>query len=88
MKKILLSESAKALVLAFAILVSYAGNIMAQATVSEPDANGVVTITTTEAGQIGQLKGWNASYVINVPYTNKFKVVGPINDGDVNAIVR
>ena len=32
MKKILLSESAKALVLAFAILVSYAGNIMAQAT--------------------------------------------------------
>lgn len=34
MKKILLSESAKALVLAFAILVSYAGNIMAQATVS------------------------------------------------------
>ena len=55
MKKILLSESAKALVLAFAILVSYAGNIMAQATVSEPDANGVVTIATTEAGQIGQL---------------------------------
>lgn len=87
MKKILLSESAKALVLAFAILVSYAGNIMAQATVSEPDANGVVTITTTEAGQIGQLKGWNASYVINVPYTNKFKVVGPINDGDVNALL-
>ena len=87
MKKILLSESAKALVLAFAILVSYAGNIMAQATVSEPDANGVVTITTTEAGQIGQLNGWNASYVINVPYTNKFKVVGPINDGDVNALL-
>lgn len=57
MKKILLSESAKALVLAFAILVSYA-NIMAQATVSEPDANGVVTIATTEAGQIGQLNSW------------------------------
>lgn len=58
MKKILLSESAKALVLAFAILVSNAGNVMAQATVSEPDANGVVTIATTEAGQIGQLNSW------------------------------
>lgn len=63
MKKILLSESAKALVLAFAILVSYAGNIMAQATVSEPDANGVVTIATTEAGQIGQLNSWGGAMI-------------------------
>lgn len=71
MKKILLSESAKALVLAFAILVSYAGNIMAQATVSEPDANGVVTITTTEAGQIGQLNSWGA--MIGLPLWMKMQ---------------
>lgn len=91
MKKILLSESAKALLLAFAILVSYVGNIMAQATVSEPDANGVVTITTTEAGQIGELDGPGYALVgkafVEIPTTTKIKVCGPINDGDVNTLL-
>lgn len=91
MKKILFSESAKALALAFTILVSYAGNIMAQATVSEPDANGVVTITTTEAGQIGELEGPGYALVgkafVDIPTTTKIKVCGPINDGDVNTLL-
>ena len=88
MKKIqLFSGSFKALFLSFVAMISFVGNAMAQVTVSEPDANGVVTITTTEAGQIGELNGWNATYKIANPNAVKFKVVGPINDGDVNALL-
>lgn len=97
MKKILLSESAKALVLAFVILVSYAGNIMAQATVSEPDANGVVTITTTEAGQIGQAGNWGGSYIWNseiseseidaIKQAKGIKLVGYVNSTDIKSLV-
>ena len=95
MKKILLSESAKALVLAFAILVSYAGNIMAQATVSEPDANGVVTIATTEAGQIGQLNSWGGNdwsssldenARVDIFNASSLKIVGKVNALDMYAL--
>lgn len=44
---------------------------MAQATVSEPDVNGVVTIATTEAGQIGQLNSWGA--MIGLPLWMKMQ---------------
>ena len=87
MKSFMVNWEGKTLFLAISLLVSFVGNVMAQVVVSEPDADGVVTITTTEAGQIGVLAGWNATYKIANPNATKFKVVGPIDDGDVNALL-
>ena len=96
MKKVLLSGSLKKMFLAFAMVVSYAGNLMAQIEVSEPDANDVVTITTTEAGQIGAVGQWG-NYVWNsevsesqktaIKKAKGVKLVGFVNSTDVKSLV-
>lgn len=95
MKKVLLSGSIKKMFLAFAMVVSYAGNLMAQIEVSEPDANDVVTITTTEAGQIGANQYgnyvWNSEVSESQKSTIKnakgVKLVGLVNSTDVKSLV-
>lgn len=97
MKKNQLSESFKALLLSFVAMISFAGNALAQVTVSEPDDNGVVTITTTEAGQIGSKGQWEGNYVwasdvtesqkATIKAAKGIKLVGDINSADVKALV-
>lgn len=97
MKKVLLSGSFKKMFLAFAILVSYAGNVLAQIKVSEPDAEGIVTITTTEAGQIGAKGQWEGSYQWASDVTaaqqgvikaaKGIKLVGYVNSVDMKSLV-
>lgn len=94
MKKYLLTGSSKKMFLAFAILVSFVGNVMAQISV-ETDADGVVTITTTKAGEIGKFENywyqWNSDvteYQKTVIKAAKgLKFIGIINSNDMKTIV-
>lgn len=96
MKKVLLSGSFKKMFLAFAILASYVGNAMAQIKVSEPDVNGVVTITTTDANQIGAKGQWEAyvwasdvteSQKTTIKEAKGVKLAGIISSVDVKSLV-
>ena len=95
MKKYLLTGSCKKMFLAFAILVSFVGNVMAQITVTT-DADGVVTITTTKAGEIGKAGDSNAIlWVDGITEEQKaemkaatgMKFVGVINSADMKKVV-
>lgn len=87
-----LSWGGKTLFLAISLLVSFVGNVMAQIEVSEPDADGVVTITTTEAGQIGsagQGGGYNWAQSLDensqaaIFNATCLKIVGRVNATDM-----
>ena len=80
--------------LAFAILVSFVGNVMAQISV-KTDADGVVTITTTKAGEIGKFENywyqWNSDVTVNqqtaIKKATGLKFIGIINSNDMKTIV-
>ena len=80
--------------LAFAILVSFVGNVMAQITVTT-DADGVVTITTTKAGEIGKFENywyqWNTDVTVDqqtaIKEAKGLKFIGFINSNDMKTIV-
>ena len=80
--------------LAFAILVSFVGNVMAQISV-ETDADGVVTITTTKAGEIGKFENywyqWNSDVTEDqktvIKAAKGLKFIGIINSNDMKTIV-
>ena len=94
MKKYLLTGSSKKMFLAFAILVSFVGNVMAQISV-KTDADGVVTITTTKAGEIGKFENywyqWNSDVTVNqqtaIKKATGLKFIGIINSNDMKTIV-
>lgn len=94
MKKYLLTGSSKKMFLAFAILVSFVGNVMAQISV-ETDADGVVTITTTKAGEIGKFENywyqWNSDVTEDqktvIKAAKGLKFIGIINSNDMKTIV-
>ena len=94
MKKYLLTGSCKKMFLAFAILVSFVGNVMAQITVTT-DADGVVTITTTKAGEIGKYENywyeWNSDVTVDqqtaIKKAKGLKFIGFINSNDMKTIV-
>ena len=94
MKKYLLTGSCKKMFLAFAILVSFVGNVMAQITVTT-DADGVVTITTTKAGEIGKYENywyhWNSDVTVDqqtaIKNATGLKFKGIINSNDMKTIV-
>ena len=94
MKKYLLTGSCTKMFLAFAILVSFVGNVMAQITVTT-DADGVVTITTTKAGEIGKYENswyhWNSDVTVDqqkaIKEAKGLKFIGFINSNDMKTIV-
>lgn len=81
--------------LAFAILVSFVGNVMAQITVTTDAADGVVTITTTKAGEIGKYENdryhWNSDVTVDqqtaIKNAKGLKFKGIINSNDMKTIV-
>lgn len=81
--------------LAFAILVSFVGNVMAQITVTTDAADGVVTITTTKAGEIGKFENygyqWNSDVTVDqqkaIKEAKGLKFIGFINSNDMKTIV-
>ena len=95
MKKYLLTGSCKKMFLAFAILVSFVGNVMAQITVTTDAADGVVTITTTKAGEIGKFENygyqWNSDVTVDqqkaIKEAKGLKFIGFINSNDMKTIV-
>lgn len=95
MKKYLLTGSSKKMFLAFAILVSFVGNVMAQITVTTDAADGVVTITTTKAGEIGKFENygyqWNSDVTVDqqkaIKEAKGLKFIGFINSNDMKTIV-
>ena len=80
--------------LAFAILVSFVGNVMAQISV-ETGADDVVTITTTKAGEIGKFENnryqWNSVVTEDqktaIKEAKGLKFIGIINSNDMKTIV-